>query len=78
MKDKIILWNPQPPESESNPEPEEKTCKKCLEIESECQCHYYAELEAEELKAIKIDKKTRSSDMFRILGQTQIIMNNLY
>jgi hypothetical protein len=37
--------------------PEEKTCKKCLEVDSECNCAYYDELEAEELKAIEEDKK---------------------
>jgi predicted transcriptional regulator len=44
-------------DSNSDPEPEEKICKKCLELESECQCAYYDQLEAEELKVIEEDKK---------------------
>jgi hypothetical protein len=36
-------------DSNGEPEPEEKTCKKCLELESECQCDYYDGLENNEL-----------------------------
>jgi hypothetical protein len=73
MKDKIILWNPEPPESDSDPDPEEKICKKCLEIESECQCAYYDQLEAEELKAIQEDKRPKASSIFKTLFQAQMM-----
>lgn len=55
MKDKIILWNPEAPECgiyDQDNEPdeiEEPICKRCLEIESECQCDYYDRIEKIEL-----------------------------
>lgn len=37
------------PDRSGEDKPEEPTCKKCLEIESECQCDYYDRIEEVEL-----------------------------
>jgi hypothetical protein len=77
MKDKLIIYQFNPPESDSDPLPEEKICKKCLEIESECECSFYDKLEAEELKAIETDRKARPSDIFKSLFKAQTLLINL-
>lgn len=37
------------PDRSGEDKPEEPICKKCGEIESECQCHYYDKIEEVEL-----------------------------
>lgn len=48
MENTIYLWNLQPPSDSAFDEEEmylDKICPRCLELESECQCTYYDELE---------------------------------
>lgn len=59
-RDTILIHELTPPDG-GEPEPEEPTCPKCLEILEECQCAYYDKLEAAEL--------ANPSDVLKYMGQ---------